>query len=152
MIHFCNCGYFQMLYTRCIEHTIHLMATHFIKTLGITLLLKTKQKINIENDFNIDVLMDIEASTNDAEAILMLMVIDFDAGDIVGKLMAFIAQLWQCSEDTRSYLARLALSYGCPPLEIKIWVYTQWGSLSDCFTVILVLQKVFFLFYYCVNL
>ena len=152
MIHFCNCDYFEMLYTKCIKHMIHLMATHFIKTLGITLLSKTKQKINIEDDFDVDVSMDIEASTDDAEAILMSMVTDFDAGDVVGKLMAFIAQLWQCSEDTRSYLACLALSYGCPPLKIKIWVHTRWGSLSDCFTVVLVLQKVFFLFYYCVNL
>ena len=61
---------------------------------------------------------------DDAEAIQMLMVTDFDAGDVVGKLMAFITQLQQCSEDTGKYLEHLAVSYGCPPLKIKIWVCT----------------------------
>ena len=87
------------------------------------MLSKTKQQI-IEDNFDVDVSMDIEASTNDAEAIQMLIVIDFDPGDVIGKLMAFISQLQQCSEDTRDYLEHLAISYGCPPLEIKIWVHT----------------------------
>ena len=118
------------------------MATHFVKALGIPALSKTKQQIDIEDDFDVDVSMDIEAST-DAGEIQMSMITDFDAGDVVGKLMAFIAQLWQCSEDTRMYLEHLAVSYGCPPLAIKIWVRTRWGSLSDCFRVVLILQKVF---------
>ena len=119
------------------------MATHFVKALGIPALSKTKQQIDIEDDFDVDVSMDIEASTDDAGEIQMSMITDFDAGDVVGKLMAFIAQLRQCSEDTRTYLEHLAVSYGCPPLAIKIWVRTRWGSLSDCFRVVLILQKVF---------
>ena len=113
-----------MSYNRCIEHTIHLMATHFIKALGIPSLSKTKNQIDAEDDFDVDVSMDIEASTDDAEAIQMLTVTEFAAGDVVGKLMAFITQLWQCREGTRKYLEHLAVSYGCPPLEIKIWVRT----------------------------
>ena len=144
MILFHHHSYSQMFYTRCIEHTIHLMATHFIKALGIFSLSKTKQQI----DFDVDVSMDIEALTDDAEAIQMSMVTDFDAGNVVRKLMAFIAQLWQCSEDTRKYLECLAVSYNCPLLKIKIWVHTQWDSLSDCFCVVLVLEKVFYLFFY----
>ena len=54
----------------------------------------------------------------------MSTVTEFAAGDVIGKLMAFIAQLQQCSEGTRKYLEHLAVSYGCPPLEIKIWVRT----------------------------
>ena len=100
------------------------MATHFIKVLGIPSLSRTKQQLDIDDDFDVDVSMDIEASTNDAEAIEMSMVTVLDAGDTVGKLMVFISQLWQCSKDTRSYLSHLASSYGCPPLEIKIWVHT----------------------------
>ena len=137
-----------MSYNRCIEHTIHLMATHFIKALGIPSLSKTKNQIDAKDDFDVDVSMDIEASTDNAEAIQMSTVTEFAAGDVVGKLMAFIAQLWQCSEGTRKYLEHLAVSYGCRPLEIKIWVRTRWGSLSDCFHVILILQKVCFYFFY----
>ena len=91
------------------------------QALGIPSLSKTKQQI----DLNVDVSMDIEALTDDAEAIQMSTVTDFDAGNVVGKLMVFIAQLWQCSEDTRKYLKCLAVSYNCPPLKIKIWVHTQ---------------------------
>ena len=100
------------------------MATHFIKALGIPSLSKTKNQIDAEDDFDVDVSMDIEASTDDAEAIQMSTITEFAAGDVVGKLMAFIAQLRQCSEGTRKYLEHLAVSYGCPPLEIKIWVHT----------------------------
>ena len=119
------------------------MATHFIKALGIPLVSRTKQQVDIDDDFDVDVSMDIEVLTDDAEAIEMSMVTVFDAGDTTGKLMAFISQLWQCGEDTRNYLSHLASSYGCPPLEIKIWVCTRWGSLSDCFYVVLLLQKEF---------
>jgi hypothetical protein len=101
------------------------MATHFVKALGIPALSKTKQQIGIEDDFDIDVSMDIEVSTDNAGEIQMSMITDFDASDVVGKLMAFIAQLRQCSEDTRTYLAQLSVSYGCPPLAIKIWVRTR---------------------------
>ena len=83
---------YAILYTRCIEHTIHLIATHFIKALGITSLSKTKQQI-IEDDFDVNVSMNIEVSTDNAEAIQMSMVMDFDPGDVIGKLMAFISQL-----------------------------------------------------------
>ena len=119
-------------------------------TISISLLSKTKQQI-IEDNFDVDVSMDIEASTNDAEAIQMLIVIDFDPGDVIGKLMAFISQLQQCSEDTRDYLKHLAISYGCPPLEIKIWVHTRWRSLSNCFHIVLLLQKVCFSFIIMLN-
>ena len=101
---------------------IHLMATHFIKALGIPSLSRTKQQI--EDGFNVDVSMDPEASTDDAKEIQMSMITDFNAGNVIEKLMAFIAQLWQCSEDTRKYLEHLALSYGYPPLKLNIWVCT----------------------------
>ena len=71
---------------------IHFMATHFIKALDITSLSKTKQQI-IEDNFDVDVSMNIEASIDNAKAIQMSMVMDFDPGDVIGKLMAFISQL-----------------------------------------------------------
>ena len=65
----CYHSFSQMSYNTCIEHTIHLMATHFIKALCIPSLSKTKNQIDAEDDFNVDVSIDIEASTDDAEAI-----------------------------------------------------------------------------------
>ena len=66
----------------------------------------------------------------------------FEAGDVVGKLMVFVAQLRACSEDTRDYLVQIAILLGCPSWMIKLWVRTCWGSLSDCFRTVLATQKV----------
>jgi len=56
--------------------------------------------------------------------------------------MAFIVQLRLCGEDTHDYLKQLAAAQGCPSWDIKLWVHTRWSSLSDCFHVVLALQKV----------
>lgn len=78
---------------KCIEHTIHLMASHFVATLGIKGLRKTKKKLHggssgtdrptetcetassnesedcdeFNEEFDIDMNMDIEASAEDTE-------------------------------------------------------------------------------------
>lgn len=66
----------------------------------------------------------------------------FDAGDVTGKLMAFIAQLHCSNEGTWEYLAQICTSLSCTSLEIKLRVRSRWGSLSNCFETVLVLQKV----------
>ena len=83
-----------------------------------------------------------EASPTEAEAILGAYSTDFVAGDTVGKLMAFISQIRASSEVTRDYLCELCQSNNCPAWEIKLWIHTRWGSLSDCFHVVLGLQRV----------
>ena len=65
---------------------------------------------------------------------------DFVAGDTVGKLMAFILQIRASSEVTWVYLCELCQSNNCPTWEIKLWIHTRWGSLSDCFRVVLGVQ------------
>jgi hypothetical protein len=144
----------------CIEHTIHLMACHFTCALSIPALNKTKQRLHAQSinntedddvddesdDLDVDVSMDIEATENDADAILAASITDFEAGDVVGKLMAFIAQICSCAEDTRGYLMELCATNGCIKWEIKLWVRTRWGSLSDCFAVTLSIQKVCIIF------
>lgn len=151
---------------RCIEHTIHLMASHFVAALGIKGLGKTKKKLHggssgtdrptetyetassdedcdeFDEEFDVDMNMDIEASAEDTEAMREALLTTFDAGDVIGKLMAFIAQLRCSNEGTRDYLAQICASLGCASLEIKLWVKTRWGSLSNCFETVLVLQKV----------
>lgn len=145
---------------RCIEHTMHLMACHFIKALNIPLLGRVKQHLHgreaaveeaddseasdpdNDEELDIDTSMEVEASADDTEALSEASMTDFEPGDVVGKMMAFIAQLRSCGEDTRDYLKKLGDILGCPQLEIKLWIRSRWGSLSDCFRVTLALQKV----------
>ena len=56
--------------------------------------------------------MEVEASGDDDDAIWEASITDFNAGDVIGKLMAFIAQLHSCSEGTQDYLIELATSKG----------------------------------------
>jgi hypothetical protein len=138
---------------RCVEHIIHLAAHHFVNGVGIPSSRAIKQKIHTTaNDFygidefdeNIDVNIsaEIEASAEDVDAMLDATVTDFAVGDVVGKLMAFVAQLRLSSEDTRDFLLQLCAKNNCPTWEIRLWVRTRWGSLSDCFRVVLAQQKV----------
>jgi hypothetical protein len=142
-----------IVYCRCIEHSIHLMACHFVTALNVPGIGRTKAKIHapdsaqqevneFEESFDVDISMEVEASSDDAEAMLAAFDDTFEAGDVVGKLMAFIAQLRACSDDVREYLSQLSTSLGCPSWEIKLWVRTRWGSLSDCFRTVLAIQKV----------
>ena len=143
---------------RCIEHTIHIMAAHFIKKLNIRGLQSTKHALSQNNsttlqngenlddkygkDFDVETCMEAEASPTKADAILKAYSTDFVAGDTVGKLMAFISQIWASSEVTWVYLCELCQSNNCLTWEIKIWIRTHWGSLSDCFRVVLGVQHV----------
>lgn len=139
---------------RCIEHTFHLMAWHFIKALRIPALATSRRRIcqdasseddgtgnGDDDDFDVDTSMEVEAAEDDVLAIREASNPMFDAGDVVGKLMAFIAQLRSCDEDVRGYLKTICTSQGCPPWDIRLWVRTRWRSLSDCFHVFLCQRK-----------
>jgi hypothetical protein len=131
-----------IIYCRCIEHSIHLMACHFVTALNVPGIGRTKKKIHapgsaqqdladeFEESFDVDISIDVEALPDDAEAMHAAFDISFEPGDIVGKLLAFIAQVRACSDDVREYLLQIATSLGCPSWEIKLWVRTRWGSLS----------------------
>lgn len=137
------------------------MATHFIAALKIPSLRTTKGELRkaqngtvlVDNDVitddvdvgddenDVDTNMDVEATGLEAAAMDTAST-SFRAGDIVGKIMAFISQLRLSGENIRDYLKKICISRGCPPLEIKVWVRTRWGSLSDCFRVILSQRRV----------
>ena len=142
-----------IIYHRCIEHSIHLMACHFVTALDVPGIGRTKKKIHAPNSaqqelnefeegFDVDISMEVEALPDDAEAMHAAFDTSFETDDIVGKLLAFIAQLRACGDDVREYLLQIAMSLGCPPWEIKLWVHTRWGSLGDCFRTVLAIQKV----------
>ena len=131
------------------------MASHFVSALNISRPKDSHKRIHAaindpdfedceDDGINLDVEtnMEVEASGDNEEVLREASITDFDAGDVVGKLMAFIAQLRSCSEGTQNYLTELAVSNGCVPWHIKLWVRTRWGSLSDCFRSVLAIRKV----------
>ena len=122
------------------------MASHFVSALNISRPKDSRKRIHAaindpdfedceDDGINLDVEtnMEVEASGDDEEVLREASITDFDAGDVVGKLMAFIAQLCSRSEGTQNYLTEFTVSNGCVPWHIKLWVRTHWGSLSDCF-------------------
>ena len=136
------------------------MVSHFVSALNISNLWKSQKNIHGDNidedvgiddhkdleneeDFDIDTNMEVEALGDDEDATQEASITEFDAGDVVGKLMAFIAQLRSCSEGVQDYLTDLSISNGCVAWHIKLWVQTHCGSLSDCFRTVLAIWKVF---------
>ena len=102
-----------------------------------------QQELNeFEESFDIDISIEVEALPDDAKAMHAAFDISFEPGDIVGKLLAFIAQLYACSDDVQEYLLQIATSLSCLLWKIKLWVHICWGSLSDCFCTVLTIQKV----------
>jgi hypothetical protein len=128
---------------------MHRAAYHFIKALGISSLSrkqKQKQGADDEEDdddgTDIDVSMDIEASADDVEAMADTMVVDFELGDTVGKLLAFVNQVRISSEGVCEYLAHCCRLQDVKPIELLLWVRSRWGSLSHCLEAVLLVQKV----------
>jgi hypothetical protein len=95
-----------------------------------------------EDEADIDMSLEIDASPNDAEAMVATMVVDFEPGDTLGKLMAFVNQVHMSSEIVHDYLTETWHLQNIKELEICLWVCSRWGSLSHCLKVMLVVQKV----------
>ena len=141
---------------------MHRAAYHFIHALGILSMTTIKRKISRkgevnkegepdddnddeedkEDDADIDTSMAIEADADDVEAMAAITIVDYDPGDTLGKLMAFINQLRMSSEDVREYLIRTCVLQNIKPLELLLWIRTRWGSLTHCLESTLAVQKV----------
>jgi hypothetical protein len=165
---------------RCIDHSMHRAAYHFIRAIGVPSMTKIKHKVskrkgkdrevdepndnedasehNNEDkpedkdddseDVAIDVSMAIEADADDPEAMAATMIVDYNPGDALGKLMALVNQLRMSSEGTREYLFRTCIMQNVKPVELLLWIRTRWGSLTHCLESTLSIQKVRYSFYY----
>jgi hypothetical protein len=141
---------------RCIDHAMHRAAYHFIKALGIPSISKKRTKARAKDDndgdkvdddqeedgqvddnADIDVSMDIEASADDPEAMETTTIVEFEPGDTLRKLLALVNQVRMSSEGVREYLARVCAMNSVKPIELRLWVRSCWGSLSDCLEVAL---------------
>ncbi|KAF5356670.1 hypothetical protein D9757_013203 [Collybiopsis confluens] len=136
---------------RCMEHTLHLAAHHFAQALQIPSIMKTNQdlrqlsKLFDELDLDIDDSGCIEADDDDADAIIDANCTDFEAGDAVGKIFAFIAQV-RASDHATLFLSELCQKNDCPALELLTWVRTRWGSLYHCFKRLIQIRQAYDIF------
>jgi hypothetical protein len=144
---------------------MHRAAYHFVHALGVPSMTKIKRKVsqregeventgepddngNDDNDeADIDVSLAIEADADDPEAMAAITTVDYDPGDTLGKLMAFVNQLRMSSEVTREYLFRTCIMQNVKPIELLLWIRTRWGSLTHCLESTLSIQKVCYCFY-----
>ena len=109
---------------------IHLMASYFVLALNISRLRVSWKHIHgtaddIEDNFNIDTSMEVEASWDDKSVMCEASFTNFNAGNDVGKLMASVTQLHLCSESTQDCLMELSVSNGCVAWHIKLWIWTH---------------------------
>jgi hypothetical protein len=140
---------------------MHRAAYHFIKALHIPSLMKTKRALRAENndpqaeddennddeadnfdEGDVDVSTEIEASANDVAAMASTTVTNFEAGDVLGKLIAFVNQVRMSSEGARAYLDHVCAVHQLKPIKLRLWVRTRWGSMSNCLESTLAIQKV----------
>lgn len=142
---------------------MHRAAYHFIKALDISSLTKKRQRKGAamvretldsgdeEGDMDdeleadeadVDISMDIEASADDADEMVETMNVEFELGDTIGKLLAFINQVRVSSKGVREYLAHCCRHQGVKPIELLLWVRSRWGSLSHCLGTVLLVHEV----------
>ena len=142
---------------RCIAHSMHRAAYHFIKALSVPSQMTTKCKLSRkgteddedENEVNVedenddvDISTDIDASADDSIAMAETLVVEFEPGDSIGKLLAFVNQVRISSEDVCEYLAHSCRLHNTKVIQLRLWVRSHWGSLTHCLTATLEIQKV----------
>jgi hypothetical protein len=77
-----------------------------------------------DDDKDINTLMDVDASSNDVNTILATTTVDYDSGDTLGKVMAFVNQVRMSSEGVREYLHHAYNLYSMKPIKLWLWVHT----------------------------
>ena len=116
---------------------MHCAAYHFIKTLHIPSIMKTNNTLDNEPDDlddggDIDISTEIKASSDNVAAMASTTATDFEPGDVLGKLLAFINQVCMSSEGVCAYLDHVCAVNQLKPIKLCLWVRTQWGSMSHC--------------------
>jgi len=119
---------------------MHHAMYHFINALGILSLTKKWQRKQAseddeEDDDEVDVDVSMDSADN-VEAMADTMVVDFELGDTLGKLLAFV-QVQVSSKGICEYLAECYRLQGIKLIEILLWVHSWWRSLSHCLGTVL---------------
>ena len=111
---------------------MHRAAYHFIKAFGIPSSMNSKQKLtqktsdeshnDSDDEGDINVSMDIDASADDRDAMMGTSITSYDPGDMLGKLLALVNQVRMSSEGVHKYLARACVLQDINPIELRLWV------------------------------
>ncbi|KAJ2912911.1 hypothetical protein MD484_g7495, partial [Candolleomyces efflorescens] len=144
----------------CGRHAFHLGPSHFVKALNVVGIVASKKRLHhqstpneesddedvapedeYDEDLDPDTSMDLEADESDPLAVQEAQITDFEPGDVMGKLLAFLNQLRSSSEPTRIHFETVCKNVGIQPRKLKQWVRTRWGSLADCLESAVNLQK-----------
>ena len=94
------------------------------------------------DDDDDDVSLEIEAAADDIEAMASTTLVSFDPGDVLGKLLTFVNQVRMSSEGVQDYLKHACVVHQLNPMQLRLWVRTRWGSMSNCLESTLAIQKV----------
>ena len=128
---------------------MHRATYPFIKTLHIPSVMKTNgtlqavaEDLGDGDDLDIDISTEIDASADDVAVMASTTATDFEPGDILGKLLAFVNQVHMSSEGVRAYLEHVCAVNQLKPIKLCLWVRTRWGSMSHCLESALAIQKV----------
>ena len=97
---------------------------------------------DLDDGDDIDVSTEIEASSDDVAAMASTTATDFEPGDVLGKLLAFVNQVRMSSEGVCAYLDHVCAVNQLKPIKLCLWVRTRWGSMSHCLESTLAIQKV----------
>ena len=68
--------------------------------------------------------------------------VSFEPGDVLGKLLTFVNQVHMSSEGVQDYLKHACVVHQLKPMQLHLWVWTRWGSMSNCLESTLAIQKV----------
>ena len=107
--------------------------------------MKAKRSLQAEDEDDnddIDMSTEIEASSDDVAAMASTTTTDFEPGDVLGKVLAFINQVRMSSEGVRVYLDHVCAVNQLNPIKLRLWIRTRWGSMSNCLESTLAIQKV----------
>ena len=70
------------------------------------------------DDTDLNISTDVDASAEDASAMAETLIVDFEPSNTVGKLLAFVNQVWMSSEGVREYLAHSCRMHNIKSIEL----------------------------------
>lgn len=128
---------------RCTEHSLHCGTRAFIKAISPTpeSVIKKQMKATLADalDDVVDMERDEWLESSDAEELQSEVEAEFDAKDVLGKVLAFVHQV-RSSPQARKYFRKMCEEENIKPLQLLTWVRTRWASLHTALHRILKLR------------
>ncbi|KAF8267382.1 hypothetical protein EI94DRAFT_1801722 [Lactarius quietus] len=112
---------------RCMEHSLHLVAKHFIKTIA-PCSRKRGPSGGSASDSDNDPASDSDQDDNEDDE-------DIPVGDSLGKAIALVKQIHKLLQ-AWVFFHMMCTQVNITPLELLLWICTHWGSLFtflECF-------------------